>query len=247
MSFNLNLGKLFGIPIYIHWTWWLFLALQAVISLDYLPVMIVMFGIVLMHEYGHCFAARYFGFGIDSITLHIMGGLAQLKDGRAYTPKEEFWIILCGPLVNFVLVFPLYFLGEHSEFCARLFLLNLFMLVFNLLPAFPLDGAKIGRSVFSWLTKNERLATMTFVWITRVIAVAIGVFSLAAPVMNVNSPYVGWLMIIAVLAWIGAEHEIGRLPPQKRRQIHAPTQESLDILSEARKDLQKIRRKYNRS
>lgn len=239
---NLNLGKLFGIPIYIHWSWWIFLVLQAIVNIDFLTVAIAMFGIVLLHELGHCFAARYFGVRVDSITLHIMGGLA-LVDGRKQTPKEEFWIILCGPLVNFILAFPLYFIGEHSEFFARLFLLNLLMLIFNLVPAFPLDGSKLGRSVLSLVT-NERFATKTFVVISKIIAVAVGVLALSAPLLSYNAPYLSWLMILAIIIWFAADAERSEMPLAKANTNLSPTDESLDILQSARDDLKAHRRKY---
>jgi Zn-dependent protease len=244
--FNLGLGKIFGIPVYIHWSWWIFLILQACISLEYLPVMVVFFVIVLMHEYGHCFAAKYFGIKVDSIVLHIMGGLAWVE-GKRQTPKEEFWIILWGPLVNFFLAFPLYFLSEGSLFFFRLFVLNVGMLIFNLLPVFPLDGAKICRSILTAVTGNHRLSTMVFVWITKAVAVIFGILSLFVPVMYPNAPFIGWLMILAVIMWIQAEQEIKRLPPlPELYQVHDTTQESLSILQQARQDVGDFRRKYNR-
>lgn len=244
---NLNLGKIFGIPIYIHWSWWIILVVQAVYSLDYLGVMVAMFGVVLLHELGHCLASKYFGLHVDSITLHIMGGVANISSaGQVWTPKKEFWVVLCGPLVNVALVLPLYLLGEWSEFFARLFLLNLLMLIFNLLPAFPLDGAKIGRSTLSWAT-NERFATITFVYITKGMAVLLGLTALASPLLSYNAPFLGWFMILAVIAWLAADAEYAHMPPlPKAYTVPPPTEESLDILRSAREDLAKYRRKYNR-
>jgi Zn-dependent protease len=245
---NINIGKISGIPIHIHWSWWIFLAIQASLNYKLLPVMVVMFGIVLLHELGHCFAARHFGLRVDSITLHLFGGLAWVDD-RKQSPWEEFWIIACGPLVNFVLAFPLYFLGEHggylADFFATLFVLNLIMLVFNLVPVFPLDGSKIGRSILTALTKNERLSTLTFVWVTRVAAVALGVYALGAPFFHVNAPYMGWLIVLSIIMWLGAEQEIARMPPlPKVYRVPAPTQESLDILNDVQVEMREYRRKY---
>lgn len=247
MNLNLNLGKIFGIPVYIHWSWWLLLIIQAIYKLDYLAVMVAMFGVVLLHELGHCLAAKYFSLKVDSITLHIMGGVANISSGgQEWTPKKEFWVVLCGPLVNVVLAFPLYLLGEVSEFFARLFLLNLIMLVFNLLPAFPLDGAKIGRSILSWAT-NERFATKTFVILTKGIAVLLGVLALAAPLLSYNAPFLGWIMIFAVILWLAADAEMAQLPPLPKVYTVPPaTEESLDILRSAREDLANYKRKYNR-
>lgn len=246
--FNLHLGKLFNIPIYIHWTWWLFLAIQAVFSYELLPVMVVMFGIVLLHELGHCLAARYFDFRVDSITLHILGGLALVDGDRRQTPKEEFWIIACGPLVNLVLAFPLYFLGEHSEFVAKLFILNLIMLVFNLLPVFPLDGSKIGRSILSAITRNERFATKTFAYFSKAFAVLLGLFALLAPLMNIHAPFLAWLLVIAVIIWIASDQELSRMPPlRKVYTIPTPTQESLDILHSVQSEMTEYRRKHRNS
>jgi Zn-dependent protease len=243
---NLNLGKIFGIPLYIHWSWWIVLVAQAIYNLDYLGVMVAMFGIVLLHELGHCLASKYFGLQVDSITLHIMGGVAHItSDDQWWTPKKEFWVVLCGPLVNVALALPLYLLGEWSEFFARLFLLNLIMLIFNLLPAFPLDGAKIGRSILSSVT-NERLATITFVYVTKTIAALLGVLALAAPLLSYNAPFLGWFMILAVIAWLEADKEYAKMPLPNVYRVPPPTEESLDILRSAREDLAKYRRKYNR-
>ena len=149
-------------------------------------VFLLLFGIVILHELGHSFAAQYYGVPVRQIVLLPIGGVAQLER-MPEAPGQEFVIAIAGPLVNFVLALILYVaglaighsfgslsLGAMFDNMSRyslaalynyIFVTNLFLGIFNLIPAFPMDGGRVLRAL---------LATqMNYVTATR-IAVVIG-------------------------------------------------------------------------
>ncbi len=119
-------------------------------ALAALMVGVAVFASVALHELGHALMAHRFGIGTRSITLYPFGGIAALE--REPRGHAELWIALAGPLVNFGLALgALPLLGTLPG--ASLFaLLNLGMGVFNLLPAFPMDG---GRVVRAWWSRDH--------------------------------------------------------------------------------------------
>lgn len=110
---SLQLGRLFGIGIYVHWTWfllplWAWLARpeqaeQQVHFGFYLALLVAVFGCVILHELGHALMARRFGIETRDITLYPIGGVARLER-MSEKPWEEFWIAVAGPAVNVVIV-----------------------------------------------------------------------------------------------------------------------------------------------
>jgi Zn-dependent protease len=138
------------------------------------------FGSIVLHELGHAFAARRNGIGISSIQLWIFGGMARM-DRESDSPSTEFKVAAAGPLVTFAIVVALTGLGLAAvgpdEFrrsalvesnvgvsgfwamIAWLASINLLVLVFNLLPAFPMDGGKIVRAIAWWRTGDRNAAT----------------------------------------------------------------------------------------
>ncbi len=139
------------------------------------------FGSILLHEFGHAFVARRNGIGISGIQLWIFGGLARL-DRDADSPGTEFKVAVGGPLVTLAIAVVLSAIGiaavgpsgfvdaarlntssETSGIVAAigwLALVNLLVLVFNLLPAFPMDGGRIVRAIAWWKTGNRSSATL---------------------------------------------------------------------------------------
>lgn len=150
------LGRLFGIPLHVHssvfvlfvgfvgWCAWLLGTAGVPVGIG---LGLGMFVSVMLHELGHALAARSFGVGTQSITFYPFGGLAALER-EAKSAREEFVIAVAGPLVNgglFVfgaLAWAVLGWRIWIVFSA----MNLLMMLFNLLPAFPMDGGRILRA-----------------------------------------------------------------------------------------------------
>jgi Zn-dependent protease/CBS domain-containing protein len=164
---HLQIARVFGIPIYLHFSWLIVFGLIVwTLSTGYFPARypdlpassnwakglvasLLFFVSILLHELGHALMALRHGLRTRSITLFIFGGVAQLekdpKDGRA-----ELWMAAAGPLVSlglaglFALCAALPFVGPSAAAVARyLALINLMLAVFNLIPAFPMDGGRL--------------------------------------------------------------------------------------------------------
>lgn len=100
----------------------------------------------LLHECGHYFAACYFDFEIEYMEILPFGAFLSLNDFGRHRVEEEVVMLLCGPLVNFVLMIIFYF-GRHGD----LVIINAFIGIFNLIPVYPLDGSKLIQLFFSYL------------------------------------------------------------------------------------------------
>lgn len=111
---------------------------------------LAVFGSVALHELGHALMAMRFGIRTRSITLYPFGGIAALE--REPRGSAEFWIALAGPLVNFALAGVGWSLAAIVPGAGLFALLNLGMGLFNLLPAFPMDG---GRVVRAWWSRDR--------------------------------------------------------------------------------------------
>ena len=149
---------------------------------------VAVFGSVLLHEFGHAFMARRFGIETRSITLYPFGGVAALTR-EPVTPRAELLVALAGPAVNialFAIALPLAWAGLPGA--ATFAGLNLALGIFNLLPAFPMDGGRILRA---WLSPKVGIVAATekalnvsrwFAWAF----VAIGVFASSPGLMLVG-------------------------------------------------------------
>ena len=176
----LPLFQLAGIQVYLHFTWFIVAALEMTqFARRYeSPVWGVMeylalFLIVLLHEFGHAFACRQTGGQADRIVLWPLGGVAFVNP--APRPGAYLWSIAAGPLVN-VFLFPFFSFGlliartpalslhnpDASNFLFSLWAINTALLVFNLLPIYPLDGGQIVRALlWFWVgpIKSLRIAS----------------------------------------------------------------------------------------
>lgn len=123
---------------------------------------------IVVHEMSHSLVARHFGLPIHTITLFLFGGVAQMEEEPA-TAKVEFLMAIAGPLMSFLLAivfFAVYALGVHADLPAPinavigyLATINMLLGVFNLLPAFPLDGGRVLRALLWGWKKNMDWAT----------------------------------------------------------------------------------------
>jgi len=179
---SIHIGKLFGIEVNLHYTWFFILALLAwSLAVSYFPTeypglinynywvlgviaAILLFGSVLFHEMSHSLVAKHFKIKVDSITLFFFGGVAQLKE-QEFTPKKEFWISIVGPASSlslaglcFLLAYfiPNFYVQAIFGYLARL---NLILGLFNLIPGFPLDGGRVLRAALWKKTKSLQRAT----------------------------------------------------------------------------------------
>jgi Zn-dependent protease/predicted transcriptional regulator len=181
---GIPLGKLFGISIKLHYSWFIiFILVTWSLTSFYFPdvfpnwdmstsivagiiTSLLFFGSVLAHELMHSIVAQKLGIPVHSITLFIFGGVAHMKE-EPKTPEDEFRIALAGPLTSLALSLffgtTWYLLGPHSEFILAitfwLGVINIFLAVFNLIPGFPLDGGRILRSILWWRNQNLYQAT----------------------------------------------------------------------------------------
>jgi Zn-dependent protease/CBS domain-containing protein len=187
VSASITLGRIAGIRIGINWSWLLVFALltwswATAIFPDQNPGLsdstywtmsvfaaLLFFASILLHELGHAFQARREGMEIDGITLWLFGGVAQFK-GMFPSAGAEFRIAIAGPLVSLVLgvLFIATAIAVHGAqavdgVAAWLGYINITLIIFNLLPALPLDGGRVLRSAL-WAARGD------FGWATRVAA-----------------------------------------------------------------------------
>jgi Zn-dependent protease/predicted transcriptional regulator len=219
---SIKLGKVFGIPIAIHWTFFILVIWIVGMNLykgQPLDVAIwsgifilSIFTCVFLHELGHALAAKRFGIITKSIVLLPIGGVASLEK-IPEEPKKEIFVALAGPFVNMIistLLFTyLFYRGElipekllsatinYDNFLIYLMIANIFLGIFNLTPAFPMDGGRVLRAIFAFkmdrVSATELASKVTSVF--AVIFVLIGIF---------NNPM---LVFIALFIYIGARGE----------------------------------------
>lgn len=186
MRMSWKLGRVAGIDVYLHPTFLFVLAFPQVTQGGWFGLALVLagFGCVLLHELGHALTARRFGIGTQDITLYPIGGVARL-DRMPKSPGAELLIALAGPAVNLAIVVGLMafgLLGGFSEtlvgaLAFNLLLVNLVLGLFNLIPAFPMDGGRVLRALLSGAVGRVR-ATEIAAGIGRGLALVFGLYSL---------------------------------------------------------------------
>src|SRR5947199_7334358 len=168
MGWSLPIFRVAGIQLRIHIT---FLLLIAWLAFSYYAqsgsaaaasrviFVLLLFLCVVLHEFGHAFAAKAFGINTPDITLLPIGGVARLER-MPEKPTQELVIALAGPMVNVVIALGLFVVGGSQAFLnpsppggggliANLMTLNILLLLFNLLPAFPMDGGRVLRALLA--------------------------------------------------------------------------------------------------
>jgi Zn-dependent protease len=220
MKWQWKLGRFAGIDVYIHAT---FLLLIGWVGLSHwldnqdwgqvlsgILFILALFLCVVLHEYGHALTARKYGIKTRDITLYPIGGVARLER-MPEKPVEELWVALMGPAVNVVLaavlfavlyltsgLVPLSSLSVASgSFVERLMMVNVSLMLFNLIPAFPMDGGRVLRALLAM--------RMDYVRATQIAAnVGQGMAFLLGFIGLFSNPF---LLFIAFFVWIGASQE----------------------------------------
>ena len=209
-SGTLSAVRLFGVPVRFHFTFILlliFLITAGVgggrsVLLDALFILIL-FVSVLLHELGHAMVARLYGIRTLEIVMYPIGGVARLE--RLAGHKAELWIALAGPAVNVAISAALIaaMIGldptsPESELLERISSANIYLAIFNMMPAFPMDGGRVLRSLLS-MWKGEAQATRIASLVGRMIALGMGVYGLAVGQI--------FLLLIAFLIFAAAAQE----------------------------------------
>ncbi|MBE0410545.1 MAG: site-2 protease family protein [Anaerolineales bacterium] len=179
---------------------------------------LLLFVAVTLHELGHSFQALKFGVKVRDITLMPMGGLARLEE-MPDKPEQELRIAIAGPLVNFAIVAVLFALGvllqtravislqelytslgqvSWNGMLAYLTMANLVIGVFNLIPAYPMDGGRILRALLAMKIDYGK-ATSIAVSVGQGLALLLGLWGFMSGTWT--------LVLIAILVWMGASHE----------------------------------------
>jgi len=161
----MRMFSLRGIPIRLHYSFLILAAAWVIYNGFHFGIAgaatatglgIALFGSVLLHELGHALMAATYGISTRDITLYPFGGIAAIEQ-EPNPGLEEFFIAIAGPAVNFILaglLAPGLFLGSHV--ISFLVMINLVMGIFNLIPAFPMDGGRILRSVLAARLGKEK-------------------------------------------------------------------------------------------
>lgn len=219
MKWRLHITRIAGIDIYVHVTFFVLLAflLMAAYAQDgtlgavvgRFVLVVLLFAIVVMHEYGHVLAARRYGIGTRDIVLYPIGGVAMLER-MPDKPHQELIVALAGPAVNVVLAVLLYIVNRllgystfpeamawEAQTLVQLMWVNILLVAFNMLPAYPMDGGRALRALLAMVIDPVR-ATVWAATIGQVMAI---VFVVAGAYFNI------FLSIIGVFVWIGAAQE----------------------------------------
>ncbi len=177
-----------------------------------------LFGSIILHEFAHAIMARTFGLPIGGITLFIFGGVAELRQ-EPKTPRSEFWVAIVGPISSIAiagLCFAAGLVTEHAQWVpatavlAFLAMTNTVLALFNLVPAFPLDGGRILRSIIWWRTGNLKRATRIAATFGSVFGVVL-IFLGATQIVSGNTMGGTWQVLIGV--FLAAAASQSRKPP----------------------------------
>ena len=214
MKSTLYVGRLAGVELHIHstfplillWSFWrgwtnggLFIGFTECL------LILTLFGCVALHELGHSLVARFFGIGTQRIVLYPIGGVASL-DRIPSRPHQELLMALGGPAVNLAIAGGLSLIGgglpRFDELAANpitlrlwvsaLIASNLALAIFNLIPAFPMDGGRVFRSFLAFFLPHSKATSIAF-WLGIVVATGlavVGIFS-GNPFLIVIALFIG--------------------------------------------------------
>lgn len=223
-SWSLRVGKFFGIEVYIHWTFWILIVWVFLMHLGAehaaaqglwgVLFILALFACVVLHEFGHALTARRFGVVTKDITLYPIGGIASFES-MPEKPGQELLVGLAGPTVNLTIALAIWIYLDSTgqtpnlqtlndshdmlgvPFLWSLYYANIMLAVFNLIPAFPMDGGRVFRGFLSFFT-NRVTATR--------IAASLGQF-LGILFVFLGFYYNFWLVFIGLFVFLGAGGE----------------------------------------
>lgn len=215
MSWSIPIARIAGIQLRIHVTFLLLIIWLALGSASSAIFVLLLFLCVVLHEFGHAFAAKGYGINTPDITLLPIGGVARLER-MPEEPKQELVIALAGPLVNVIIAACLYIVigarghvapetaVESGDMLVGLFQINVWLVLFNLLPAFPMDGGRVLRALLASRMSFAR-ATQVAATVGQAFAFIFGFVGLIGiPGLFHANPF---LLFIALFVYIGASQE----------------------------------------
>lgn len=219
MTWSFSLGRLLGSELRVHVTFFLLLAWVGLAAYDSagwagavenIAFVVALFACVVAHEFGHALTARRYGIKTPDITLLPIGGLARLER-MPEKPEQEIAVALAGPAVNVAIWVILSLFGAKTQFelvsaldqtepgfLERLALVNLFLAIFNMIPAFPMDGGRVLRALLC-LRMDRVAATRAAATAGQGVALILGFLGLSS-----GNPV---LILIAVFVFIAANAE----------------------------------------
>ena len=229
MRWSYRIARVAGIDVYLHATFLLLLAWigfgayrsgGAPAAVEGVVLILVVFAIVVMHELGHALVARRFGIPTKDITLLPIGGVARLQS-MPREPRQELAIAVAGPAVNVALALLIAAilaatgrLGSPAAIFAadegtltgggllrQLLQINVVILLFNLIPAFPMDGGRVLRALLAVRSGDYARATVQAARVGRLFALIFGIVGLFVP----GAPPT--LVLIALFVWLAAAGE----------------------------------------
>jgi Zn-dependent protease len=219
MGSSLKVASVFGIEVRINvsflfllgFFWFRFYQVGGVSgAVQGVVYILILFACVTLHEFGHAFAARAFGIQTRDITLYAIGGVARLNR-IPEKPWQELIVAIAGPLVNVVIAAALFLVTNVSSGFQQVELLesprialldkvawaNVFLILFNLIPAFPMDGGRVLRALLAMVTPYTR-ATQIAAWIGQGLAIVFVIFGFF---------YSPILVFIGFSIFVGAQQE----------------------------------------
>src|ERR1035441_4203332 len=220
MRWSWKVGKILGIDLYIHATFLLVILWVVLLHwaqghtvaamLGGVGFVLTVFACVVLHEFGHALAARRYGITTKDSTLLPIGGVSRLERVPE-EPWQELWVAFPVPFVNVAIAGAILVVlaassgwkpistlsASGGSFLQRVFVINVMLVAFNLLPAFPMDGGRIFRALLSTRIDHMR-ATQIAASVGQGLALMLGLAGL------LGNPF---LVFIALFVWIGAAHE----------------------------------------
>jgi len=222
MKYSLYLGRISGIRISVHWTFMLLIIWIIYSGVTsgwnvaeiswYIVFVLVIFGCIVLHELGHALAARRYQIKTRDITILPIGGVAHLES-IPEKPKEELVVALAGPLVNVAIVailLPFVSIPDSIDemdsvgpigtenFLMKVVGVNVLLAVFNMIPAFPMDGGRVLRALLGFKLPHPK-ATRIAASIGQILAMAFLVYGFYS-----FNPF---LIIIGFFIFVGAQQE----------------------------------------